>query len=151
MTNELFRAIEREEGPSSRVTAALEALLIEIRHRLGDPLPSGRELAPRSGVSGIVVREAMRVAAAQGPLSVRPDDKGAVRESPTAPGPAPLVDGINRSSAGRGETRWSGTMEPPFRRAGRTRRRCNAGKGVSGRRATTRTGNQRFGPGSVRR
>jgi GntR family transcriptional repressor for pyruvate dehydrogenase complex len=57
---------------SSRVTAAIEALLVEHGMQPGDRLPSERQLADQFGVSRTVVREAVRSLHARGLLDVRP-------------------------------------------------------------------------------
>lgn len=67
----MFRAIERDETLTGRVTDQVEQLILEDQLRPGDKLPPERELATRFQVSRTVVREAIRSLAARGLVAVR--------------------------------------------------------------------------------
>ncbi len=67
----LFKALERDDTLSIRVTREIERLIVDRHLKLGERLLSERELADRFGVSRTVIREAVRSLAAKGLLEVR--------------------------------------------------------------------------------
>jgi len=67
----MFKAIEREETLTRRVTEQVEQLILDDLLRPGDKLPAERDLALRFQVSRTVIREAIRSLAAHGLVEVR--------------------------------------------------------------------------------
>ncbi len=78
----MFKAIEREETLTRRVTDEVERLILDDLLRPGDRLPAERDLAERFQVSRTVIREAIRALAARGLLEVR-QGKGTTVSAPS--------------------------------------------------------------------
>jgi len=78
----MFKAIEREETLTRRVTDQVEQLILDDLLRPGDKLPAERDLAVRFQVSRTVIREAIRSLAARGLLEVR-QGKGTTVSAPS--------------------------------------------------------------------
>ena len=78
----MFKAIEREETLTHRVTEQVEQLILDDLLRPGDRLPAERDLAERFQVSRTVIREAMRSLAARGLVEVR-QGKGTTVSAPS--------------------------------------------------------------------
>jgi GntR family transcriptional regulator, transcriptional repressor for pyruvate dehydrogenase complex len=79
----MFKALEREETLTTRVTEQLEAFLAEDARPAGSRIPAERDLASQFGVSRTVVREAVRSLVAKGLLEVKPGS-GTHISSPSA-------------------------------------------------------------------
>lgn len=82
MSEELFERVPRLHVTDS-VVARIQELIFENRLRAGDMLPPERELAAQFNVSRNVLREAFRVLAQQGFITVRPG-KGTIVAEPSA-------------------------------------------------------------------
>lgn len=67
----LFEQLPRETARYHLVVQRLRDAIAQGRLTIGDPLPSERELCEQLGVSRTIVREAIRVLASQGILTVR--------------------------------------------------------------------------------
>jgi GntR family transcriptional regulator, transcriptional repressor for pyruvate dehydrogenase complex len=78
----MFKAIEREETLTCRVTEEVERLILDDLLRPGDKLPAERDLALRFQVSRTVIREAIRSLAARGLVEVR-QGKGTTVSAPS--------------------------------------------------------------------
>lgn len=76
-------AISREDRLSDRVAQQLQRLIDGSHFKLGDRIPSERELAERFSVSRTVIREAVRSLVTKGFLEVRAGS-GTIVRSPTA-------------------------------------------------------------------
>lgn len=83
-----------------RVTAQLEALVVENALQAGDLLPPERELGELLGVSRTVVREAVRSLVAKGLLDVR-QGHGTVVRSPDVKLASEVIANMLRSEGGR--------------------------------------------------
>ncbi|HEY8481591.1 MAG TPA: FadR/GntR family transcriptional regulator [Spirillospora sp.] len=79
----LWRPVNPSGHLPERVVTQINELIVSERLKPGDRLPPERELATLLGVSRPVVREAVRVLAARGQLSVR-HGRGIFVESPSA-------------------------------------------------------------------
>ena len=85
----LFEQVAREPRLSDKVADLMLETILSRRLKVGDRLPSERELGEQFGVSRTVVREAVRALAAKGVIEVRSGsglrvaavDAAAVRES----------------------------------------------------------------------
>ncbi len=68
----MFKSVVREANLTQRAQSQLEELIVNGSLRVGERLPSERELVEQLGVSKTVVREAMRSLATKGLIEVRP-------------------------------------------------------------------------------
>src|SRR5687768_13611238 len=75
-------AIAREDRLSDRVAQELQRLIVGSHFKLGDRIPSERELAEQFNVSRTVIREAVRSLVTKGFLDVRAGS-GTVVRTPT--------------------------------------------------------------------
>jgi GntR family transcriptional repressor for pyruvate dehydrogenase complex len=85
LSNPLFKEPEREPSRHERVVQRLHDGIASGHLQVGDHLPSERELCEQLGVSRTVVREAIRVLAAQGVLTVRQGRRAVVTANLAAP------------------------------------------------------------------
>lgn len=67
----LFQKVSREPNLSDQVSALMLETILSPEMRVGDRLPSERELGEQFGVSRTVVREAVRALVAKGVIEVR--------------------------------------------------------------------------------
>ncbi|MHB1133186.1 MAG: FadR/GntR family transcriptional regulator [Chloroflexota bacterium] len=79
----MFKSLERTSTLANRVSAEIEAMIVQRHFQSGDRLPSERELSEQFGVSRTVVREAVRALVAKNLLEVRPGS-GTVICTPTS-------------------------------------------------------------------
>ncbi|MDX1952878.1 MAG: FadR/GntR family transcriptional regulator [Verrucomicrobiota bacterium] len=95
----MFRAIERDQTLTGRVSSQVEQLILGSHLRPGDKLPAERDLADRFQVSRTVVREAIRSLAARGMVDVQ-QGKGTMVSTPSLESLAQPMALILRSSQG---------------------------------------------------
>jgi GntR family transcriptional repressor for pyruvate dehydrogenase complex len=75
----VISAIPREDRLSDRVAQQLQRLIVDGRFKLGERIPSERELAEQFSVSRTVIREAVRSLVTKGFLEVRAGSGTVVR------------------------------------------------------------------------